>query len=191
MITSSIKQFTYYKQLGTEAMNQVEEEGLFDRISDSENSIAMIVQHLAANMKSRWTNIFEEDGEKAWRDRDMEFEPILTTKSECIALWVEGWETLFETLASLKEEDLLRIIYIRNQGLTVQDAILRQLCHYSYHVGQMVYKAKEIKLESWKSLSIPKNQSKQYNAIKFDKQKEVKHFLDDLIKQDSEQNKIR
>lgn len=180
MLSSSIKQFKYYKQLADKAMDQVASPALFHRFHEDDNSIAMIVQHLAGNMQSRWTNIFTEDGEKSWRKRDSEFELIIQNIDELKQIWESGWSVLFDTLGSLKDEDLNRILYIRNEGMTVIDAILRQLCHYSYHCGQIVYKCKQQNNGTWTSLSIPKLASNSYNFKKFEQVKEQKHFLDSL-----------
>ena len=185
MLSSSQKQFRYYKQLADKAMAQVDTTLLFHRLHDDDNSIAMIVQHLSGNMKSRWTNIFNEDGEKSWRNRDAEFEEVLSDPTQVMETWRSGWQLLFETLDTLTEDDLQRTIYIRNEGLTVMDAILRQLCHYSYHCGQIVYKCKQLNTEKWESLSIPKKESKMYNFKKFAEVSEQKHFLDNLLEEGS------
>lgn len=185
MLVSAIKQFTYYKQLADKAINQIQEEGLFHQFHDNDNSIAIIIKHMAGNMKSRWTNIFTEDGEKPWRNRDSEFESSFKTKDECILVWESGWKILFDTLGSLQESNLDRIIYIRNEGMTVSDAILRQMCHYSYHCGQIVFKCKQLAEENWVSLSIPKNKSADYNFKKFDQIREEKHYLDSLLEEGS------
>lgn len=181
MLSSSIKQFRYYKQLADKAMGQAADSGLFHRFHDDDNSIAMIVQHLSGNMISRWTNIFTEDGEKTWRNRDQEFEEVLKDKTELTQVWEAGWKVLFETLESLEENDLSKVIYIRNEGMSVSDAIIRQLCHYSYHCGQIVYKCKQLTSGNWQSLSIPKKGSDQYNFKKFEQIKAEKHFLDSLL----------
>ena len=173
------KQFDYYKTLAEKSIAQLEEDSLFEEIENGSNSIAVIMKHIAGNMLSRWTNIFEEDGEKEWRNRDDEFVDGFSGKEELIAYWDKGWTRLFETLDGINEEDLERIIYIRNMGTTVHDAIIRQICHYPYHVGQIVFAAKLIKGESFESLSIPKGASKSYNAKRFGKEKTIKHFTDD------------
>ena len=131
-------------------------------------------------MLSRWTNFLTEDGEKEWRNRDDEFEDTYSSKEEMFAYWEEGWQCLLNTLNLLEAKDLEKIIYIRNQGHTVLEAINRQLAHYPYHIGQIVYIAKLLKGDNWKSLSIPKGKSKIYNQEKFSKEKERKHFTDEL-----------
>ena len=144
-------------------MEQLDEENLFWQYNDASNSIAIIVQHLWGNMLSRWTNFLTEDGEKEWRERDAEFEKVINTKEELIIKWDEGWDRLFAELKSLTDDDLNKTIYIRKEPLTVIDAINRQLAHYSYHVGQMVYIGKMQLNDRWISLSIPKGNSKEYN----------------------------
>lgn len=131
--------------------------------NEASNSIAVIVQHLWGNMLSRWTNFLTEDGEKDWRDRDTEFETVIKSKDELLAKWNEGWQCLFNALDSLKEEDLSKTIYIRKEPHKVADAINRQLAHYSHHLGQIVYVGKMQLNEKWKSLSIPKGNSTQFN----------------------------
>jgi hypothetical protein len=163
-IQDAIKRFNNYKQLGEKTFEQLEEKDFFVQPSLESNSIAVIIQHLHGNMLSRWTNFLTEDGEKEWRKRDEEFENLSLTKEKIIDLWNEGWACLLNALQSLTEDDLNKTIYIRTEPLNVGDAILRQLAHYPYHVGQIVYIGRLIKNENWQSLSIPKNQSKQYNA---------------------------
>jgi hypothetical protein len=176
------KQFLYYKMLGEKAMNQLEPEQLFTAINEDTNSIAAIVKHISGNMLSRWTDFLTSDGEKEWRNRDAEFENDLQSKEEVLEIWNKGWNCLENALESLKPEQLSDIIYIRNEGHTVIEAINRQLAHYPYHVGQIVFYAKQLKKSSWESLSIPKNKSGNYNAEKFAKEKEIKNFTDDELK---------
>jgi len=162
-LESVIKRFLVYKALGDKTMEQLDEENLFWQYNDASNSIAIIVQHLWGNMLSRWTNFLTEDGEKEWRERDAEFEKVINTKEELIIKWDEGWDRLFAELKSLTDDDLNKTIYIRKEPLTVIDAINRQLAHYSYHVGQMVYIGKMQLNDRWISLSIPKGNSKEFN----------------------------
>ncbi|UPQ78868.1 DUF1572 domain-containing protein [Flavobacterium azooxidireducens] len=176
------KQFLYYKTLGEKAMEQLEPEQLFISVNEDTNSIAIIVNHMVGNMLSRWTDFLTTDGEKESRNRDAEFEEILTTKPELIAHWEKGWQCLFDALNGLQPEQLDEIIYIRNEGHTVIEAINRQLAHYPYHIGQIVFYAKMLKKTEWQSLSIPKNKSKNYNADKFSKEKSIKNFTDDELK---------
>jgi len=181
-LKSAERQFQYYKKLGEQAMEQIEDAQLFWQPNEESNSIAVIVKHLWGNMISRWTNFLTEDGEKPWRERDAEFENDVKSREELLAKWNEGWQCLFNALGSITDEDLKRIIYIRNEGHTVLEAINRQLAHYPYHVGQIIFIAKMIKNDGWNSLSIPRNKSKDYNAGKFSEEKGVRHFTDEWLK---------
>lgn len=186
-LVSAKKQFLYYKTLGEKAINQLEAEQLFFAANEDTNSINIIVKHLHGNMLSRWADFLTTDGEKETRNRDGEFEDTSTTlsvterKNELLQRWNEGWTCLFNAIDSLSREQLSQIIYIRNEGQTVVEAINRQLCHYSYHVGQIVFYAKMLKKTEWESLSIPKNKSKEYNSDKFSKVKSIKNFTDDEL----------
>lgn len=179
-LISVIKQFEYYKSLGDKTFEQLTFEELKKEFVTDSNSIAIIVKHLSGNMLSRWTNFLTEDGEKTWRQRDSEFEDAFYSKEELIAHWDKGWKCLFDAIKPLNENDLERIIYIRNEGHTVAEAINRQIAHYSYHVGQIVFLGKLLIGENWQSLSIPKGHSSKYNKDKFSKEKSVRHFTDDL-----------
>lgn len=179
-IESVIKQFEYYKMLGDNTFSQISEDQLFWQYNSDSNSIAIIVKHLWGNMLSRWTDFLTTDGEKEWRDRDAEFNSDISTKKELLDKWEEGWGLFLNTLKSLKEEDLEKTIYIRNQGHTVLEAINRQLAHYPYHVGQLVFIGKML-AEHWNSLSIPKGSSIEYNADKFSQPKQKQHFTDDYL----------
>ena len=179
-LESIIKQFEYYKSLGDKTFNQLTFDELQNEIAKDVNSISIIVKHIVGNMLSRWTNFLIEDGEKEWRLRDKEFEDTYTSKEELIENWDKGWKCLFDAIKPLNENDLERIIYIRNQGHTVTEAINRQLAHYSYHIGQIVFLGKVLKGEHWQSLSIPKGDSTKYNKEKFSKEKGKRHFTDDL-----------
>lgn len=175
------KQFRYYKMLGEKAMAQLEPQQWFVATNEDTNSIAVIVQHLSGNMLSRWTNFLETDGEKPWRNRDAEFEPVLQTPDAVSDAWNHGWQCLFDALEPLTDADLERIVYIRNEGHTVMEAVNRQLAHYPYHVGQMVFFAKQLKSGSWDSLSIARHKSQSYNDGKFAQEKAQRHFTDDEI----------
>ena len=161
-LTASIKRFAEYKSLAEKAMDQLEEKDFHNNPSAESNSIAIIIQHMHGNMMSRWTNFLTEDGEKEWRKRDDEFEEHPLSRQELLKRWDDGWKVLMDTLASLKEDDLEKTVTIRSQPLTVTDAILRQLAHYGYHVGQIVFLARWIKGPGWHSLSIPKGGSDAY-----------------------------
>jgi hypothetical protein len=185
-LTSAVKQFEYYKMLGEKAIEQVPDDQLTWKYNEASNSIAIIVKHLWGNMLSRWTDFLNSDGEKEWRDREAEFDNDLTTRAQILQKWNEGWKVFLDTIGSLKEEDLEKTIYIRNQGHTVMEAINRQLAHYPYHVGQMVYIGKMC-AAGWASLSIPRGASKEYNAEKFAKDKHAEHFTDEFLKKKSSQ----
>ncbi len=182
-LESVIKQFEYYKMLGDKTFAQIPDDKVFWQYNEDSNSIATIVKHLWGNMLSRWTDFLTTDGEKEWRNRDAEFENDIATKQEMIDKWNEGWKVFLDTLKSLKKEDLEKIIYIRNQGHTVLEAINRQLAHYPYHIGQIVFIGKMC-AGGWASLSIPKGNSQQYNADKFSKPKEKGHFTDEFLNGD-------
>ena len=179
-LSSIIKQFEYYKSLGDKTINQLSFEELQWQAHLDSNSISIIIKHMVGNMLSRWTNFLTEDGEKIWRQRDEEFKGLFKTKEELIIFWESGWYVLFKAIKSLKPKNEEQIIYIRNQGHTVTEAINRQLAHYSYHIGQMVFLGKLLKGNDWQNLSIPKGKSAIYNQEKFSKGKERKHFTDDL-----------
>ncbi len=155
-LESIIKRCKEYKSLGEKTFDQLNDEQMNYWPNDASNSIAIIIQHLHGNMLSRWTNFLTEDGEKPWRKRDEEFENFSITKEQLLQKWDEGWQVFLSTLENLKEDDLLKTVTIRHQPLLVIDAINRQLAHYSYHVGQIVYLGRWRKGESWESLSIPK-----------------------------------
>ena len=163
-LSTVIKRLKYYKDLGEKTFGQLEEKDLHFLPTSESNSIAIIVQHLTGNMLSRFTNFLTEDGEKEWRQRDDEFEIHDYSKKQIIDLWNKGWECCFQALETLTENDLMTIIYIRKEPLTVVDAINRQLAHYPHHIGQIIYIGRMIKDKDWKSLSIPRGQSMQYNA---------------------------
>ncbi|WP_299113816.1 DinB family protein [uncultured Winogradskyella sp.] len=179
-LTSVIKQFEYYKNLGNNTFNQLAFEELKKEFNEDSNSISIIVKHITGNMLSRWTNFLTEDGEKEWRKRDEEFIDTFTSKEELIGAWNQGWQCLFNAIKPLSPTDLESVIYIRNQGHSVTEAVNRQMMHYAYHIGQIVLLGKLIKGNNWQSLSIPKGKSKDYNKDKFSKSKTKKHFTEDI-----------
>ncbi len=186
-IDSSIKQFKYYKSLVDKSVDQLNDIQLFEAYAKSEenNSIAVIMQHIMGNMLSRWTNFISEDGEKPWRNRESEFACLIKTRTELLPKWDSAWDVLFDTLSKLEKEDLEKTVYIRNMGHSVVEAIQRQLCHYSYHVGQIVFEAKQHLGEQWLSLSIPRGESKSYNDSKFALKKRKAHFTDEYLRDES------
>ncbi|UKB78837.1 DUF1572 domain-containing protein [Chryseobacterium sp. MEBOG07] len=159
-----IKRFEYYKSLGDKAFDQLTDEQMFWQYNEESNSIAIIVKHLAGNMLSRWTNFLTEDGEKSWRHRDEEFVNTFKTKDEVLDYWEKGWKCLFDALNQINDENIYSTIYIRGEAHSVVDAVFRQLAHYPYHVGQVVYIAKMMKNEDWSTLSIAKNRSQEFNT---------------------------
>lgn len=181
-LQSVIKQAQYYRLLGEKSFEQLTEEQLLWQANAASNSIAIIVNHLWGNMMSRWTDFLTTDGEKEWRNRDAEFENEITSRAELVRKWDEGWDCFLGALNTLQEEDLGSIIYIRNMGHTVMEAINRQLAHYPYHIGQIVFIAKLIRDEQWVSLSIPKGNSKEYNSEKFSMPKRTEHFTDEVLR---------
>ncbi|MFI1771476.1 DUF1572 family protein [Thalassobellus citreus] len=177
---SIIKQFEYYKSLGDKTFAQLSFEQMEWQSDEDSNSISIIVKHIVGNMLSRWTNFLDEDGEKAWKNRDAEFISSYNSLEEIIASWESAWACLFKAITPLETADLERIVYIRNEGHTVTEAINRQLAHYPYHIGQMVFLGKLLKGKEWQSLSIPKGGSLEYNDNKFSKEKGKRHFTDYL-----------
>lgn len=177
-LESARKLFRYYKGLGEKAIAQLSDEQVLVQPNAASNSIALIVHHLSGNMLSRWTDFLTSDGEKTWRNREAEFEESYTDKKTMMAAWDKGWNCLLDTLDGLKPEDLSKIIYIRNEGQTVLEAIQRQLAHYPMHVGQIIYQAKILKGNEFQSISIPKGDSKSYNDKKFSEEKARRHFTD-------------
>ncbi len=180
-LQSANRQFKMYKQLGEKAMAQMSDEALNWQSNEDSNSASMVVKHLWGNMMSRWTDFLTTDGEKPWRQRDAEFDNDVKGREALMAKWEEGWQCLFNALDSITDNDLDKIIYIRNEGHTILEAINRQIAHYSYHVGQIVYIAKLCSNNDWSSLSIPRNQSASYNAGKFAQEKGTRHFTDEFI----------
>lgn len=182
MLDGIKKQFEYYKMLGEKTFAQLTEEQLFWQYGEESNSIAIIVKHLWGNMLSRWTDFLTTDGEKEWRNREAEFDNDIGSREELLVKWNEGWECLFNALNQLTNSDLEKEIFIRNQGHSVIEAIYRQLAHYPYHIGQIVYIGKMLCNENWKSLSIPRGNSTTYNNEKFAQPKQKQHFTDEFLK---------
>ena len=163
-LEDALRTFRDYKKLAERAFEQIDDEDFFRTIDRESNSIAVNMKHLAGNMLSRWTDFLTTDGEKPERDRDMEFVMLpQTTKAEMVAYWDKGWQCTFDAVQPLKPENLMRRVTIRGQDHTVVQAINRQLAHYAYHVGQIVYLAKHFKASDWQSLSVPKNKSAEFN----------------------------
>jgi uncharacterized damage-inducible protein DinB len=163
-LKDSLDVFRYYKKLSDRAIEQCPDNGLFTMLDAESNSIAIIVKHMAGNMRSRWTDFLTSDGEKPDRNRDTEFEDAPKTRAELLALWERGWKHVFDALTPLGDEDLVRTITIRTEPHSVMQAINRQVAHYSYHVGQIVYVARHFAGGKWQTLSVPKKKSAEFNA---------------------------
>jgi hypothetical protein len=164
-LKDSIDLLRYYKRLGERAMEQCPDEAVFATLDAESNSIAIIVKHLAGNMRSRWRGFLTTDGEKSDRHRDTEFEEPPKTRAELKALWESGWKQVFDALEPLTDADLGRTVTIRTEPHSVMQAINRQIAHYAYHAGQIVFAAKHFATEKtgkWNSLSVPRRQSKQF-----------------------------
>ncbi len=163
-LKDSLDVFRYYKKLGERAMAQCPDDALFESLHAESNSIAIIVKHMAGNMRSRWTDFLTTDGEKPDRNRDTEFETPPKTRAALMELWERGWKYVFDALEPLGDEDLVRTITIRTEPHSVMQAINRQVAHYSYHVGQIVYVAKHLAGNKWQTLTVPKKKSAEFNA---------------------------
>jgi hypothetical protein len=162
-ILTVIRRLKYYKDLGDKTFAQLDDKDFHYSFNGESNSIAVIIQHMAGNMLSRWTNFLTEDGEKEWRQRDDEFGIHSYSKKDLIELWEKGWVCFLDAIASLKKKDLKKIVTIRKEELSAIDAINRQLAHYPYHIGQIIYIGKMITNDKWKNLSIPRKGSLSYN----------------------------
>jgi hypothetical protein len=162
--TMVTREFGRMKKLADDAMNQLADESFFAAPADGDNSIAVLVKHVSGNMLSRWTDFITADGEKTGRSRDAEFVILADDSRErLVAQWQQGWQTLFDALAPLRSSDLERNVMIRGEALTVMQALNRQLTHYAYHIGQIVYLAKHFQGPRWKTLSIPVGKSEEFN----------------------------
>lgn len=162
-VEDSLSLFRYYKKLGEGAMAQVSDQQLLAVLDPEMNSIAQIVKHMTGNMRSRWTDFLTSDGEKPDRDRDSEFEEPPATREALMKMWEAGWKRLFDALEPLGPADADRKVTIRGEAHSVTQAINRQVAHYAYHVGQIVFLAKHLQHAGWKSLSIPRKQSEKFN----------------------------
>ena len=161
-VEDSLGVFRYYKKLAERAMEQVSDEQLFATLDEEMNSIAVIVKHMTGNMKSRWTDFLTSDGEKPGRDRDAEFSDPPATRATLLQLWEEGWQCVLGTMESLSDADLGRTITIRSEAHSVMQAINRQVAHYSYHCGQIVFLAKHFCRDKWQNLSVPRGSSTEF-----------------------------
>ncbi|MEL6132928.1 MAG: DUF1572 family protein [Bacteroidota bacterium] len=165
---ANIKQeYRRYKSLGERAIGQLSDDQLNMQIDGEDNSVAMIVRHMVGNMKSRFTDFLTTDGEKPWRHRDREFDRVILSRTKALEIWEEGWRVVFQAVDDLRPEELDRKVFIRNEPHTIIQALNRQLGHYAYHVGQIVFLAKSLTSKRWQSLSIPKGASEAFNQEKF------------------------
>ena len=163
-----VEQFRQLKSLADRALAQVRDEDLFATLDDESNSLAVLIQHMAGNMRSRWTDFLTSDGEKPDRNRDSEFVVARgTSRADLEARWEEGWRCLCQALTALSEEDLALTVLIRAEPHSVIKAINRQLTHYGYHVGQIVFLCKHFASDHWRTLSVPRGKSREFNAEKF------------------------
>ncbi len=164
-LQSSLRLFKQYKQLAEGAIEQLSAEELFTKPEEESNSIFLMMKHLSGNMQSRWSDFLHSDGEKPWRNRDTEFEQNeMMTKEEIMNMWEKGWACLFDAITPLTSSNLGDITTIRGEAHSVMEAINRQIAHYSYHVGQIVFLAKMLRKGQWKTLSIAKGKSDEFNA---------------------------
>ena len=174
-LDDALRTFRDQKQLAERAFAQLSDQDFFRTIDAESNSIAVNIKHMAGNMLSRWTDFLTTDGEKPDRQRDMEFVMLPeTTRADMLAYWEKGWQCVFDAIEPLTPDDLMRTVPIRGQDHTVVQAINRQLTHYAYHVGQIVYLAKHFKSNDWQTLSVPKNKSAEFNAYLEEKMKAAK-----------------
>ena len=168
--SDAVKSFRNYKKIAERAIEQVSDEEFFALIDVEANSIAVVVKHIAGNALSRWTDFLTSDGEKDFRNRDIEFELIDDTRESLMEFWDRGWQALFDNLEPLTVDDFSQIITIRGEPHTIVEAINRQMTHYAYHIGQIVLLAKHFKSAEWKTLSVPKNKSAEFNQFLAEKQ---------------------
>lgn len=189
-LDDTITTFRAYKKLADKALDQLRKEEYFTTLDEESNSIAVIMKHIAGNMLSRWTDFLTTDGEKPDRNRDLEFViESEASKADVMNYWEKGWQRTFDTLEALKPEDLLRTVMIRGENHTVVQAINRQLAHYPYHIGQIVFLAKHFRSSDWKSLSIPKNKSAEFNKYLEENPDKARHRFDAAAKFNDEARK--
>src|SRR2546427_8053491 len=162
-VEDSLTLFRHYKKLAERAMEQVTDEQLFAVLDGEANSIAIVVKHMAGNMRSRWTDFLTTDGEEPDRDRDSEFVDPPATRKALLDVWEDGWARMFGALEPLSDADLGRTVTIRGEAHSVMQAINRQVAHYTHHVGQIVLLAKHFAHDRWQSLTVPRNRSAEFN----------------------------
>lgn len=162
-LADALSSFRAYKKLADKAIAQTNDDELLVKLDEEANSIAIVMKHMAGNMISRWTDFLNSDGEKADRNRDMEFVIETSSREDVIAYWERGWKCVFDAIEPLRPDDFSRTVTIRRQEHTIVQAINRQLMHYAYHIGQIVFLAKHFRSTEWQSLSIPRNKSAEFN----------------------------
>ena len=178
-LNDALATFSGYRKLAERALAQISDEELFETIDEESNSIAVVMKHLARNMISRWTDILTSDGEKPDRNRDLEFViESQDTQADLFAYWEKGWECLLNALESLRPTDFERKALIRGEEHTIVQAVNRQMTHYAYHVGQIVFLAKHFRSKDWKSLSVPKNRSSSFNEYMQQRPRSAEHRFD-------------
>ena len=175
-LKDAIESFRSYKKLAEKAMAQVSDEEFFRTIDAEANSIALIVKHIAGNQKSRWTNFLTSDGEKENRRRDTEFEMMDESRESLMQFWETGWQTLFAAIEPLTVEDFTKTITIRAELHTICEALNRQLTHYAYHIGQITFLAKHFRSNDWKTLTVPRGRSAQFNQFLAEKEEKKNRF---------------
>ncbi|MFP6596059.1 MAG: DUF1572 family protein [Candidatus Hydrogenedentota bacterium] len=180
-LTSLRKMYAFYRMLGDKTIAQVSDEELFWQYHENANSIGVLVQHISGNLLSRFTDFLTSDGEKDWRDRDSEFERCIDSREELIAAWDEGWKCLFAATDPLTDDDLEKIVYIRNEGHSVTEALNRSMAHCAYHVGQIVQIGVMLRGDDWETLSVARGQSKARNEAMFSQPRRRANFTDGLI----------
>ena len=163
-LADALAVFRQYKALAERAIAQLTDEQLTKTLDPEMNSVSLAVKHMAGNMRSRWTDFLTSDGEKTWRNRDSEFVEPPTTRDDLLQMWNAGWQLVFSALEPLSDQDLGRTVTIRGEPHSVMQAINRQIAHYSYHCGQIVFLAKHLKNENWSSLTVPRGKSEEFNA---------------------------
>ncbi len=179
-LDDAIGSFRSYKRLAERALEQVSDDEFFLQIDEESNSLAVMVKHIAGNQRSRWRDFLTSDGEKPDRHRDTEFELIEDTRESLMAYWESGWQTLFGAIEALTPDDLEKTVTIRGEPHTVVEAINRQLTHYAYHIGQIVFLAKHLRASEWKTLSVPRNRSAEFNRFLAERQAAGIEHLDRL-----------
>lgn len=177
------QQFFYYRSLSEKTVAQLSDDQFYHQYDETNNSVALLVSHLSGNLLSRWTNFQTEDGEKTWRQRDGEFEIRNRSRDDLMTQWQKAWQVVELELSQITNDDLAKIVYIRNEGHTIMEALNRQSNHLAYHVGQIVHQAKLLKTNDFEVLSIPKGKSEEYNQKKMAEKKGKRNFTDRIWEQ--------